>query len=601
MLQDLTARTYDYRLGWGKPSEHTYLVELQTQIQTKNYTDFRTNAWRPGRYILQNYAAAVSHFEAFAVNKKGEKIKTLSWRKIDKDVWRVQHSEGSVPEMENILVTYHFYANVYDAGASYVGEDIAYFNPVGVFMNVNQEYNAAVKLTVKDLPSKWKVATSLMKTNDRSVFTAETYHEFVDSPTIFSPNIKQFEFTVDKLKVYVHFQGNYKAPEGAERVYIENVSKIIREQIAIFGEIPVDEYHFIYGLVSFPMRHAVEHLKSAMFILPESVAESDKSFGGLYSITSHEFFHVWNIKTIRPASLYPYDYSKEYATGLHWFTEGITDYYADLVMARSGVYTHEQFYKDLSATIQSLENSYASTVISPEVSSWDSWLATSEFNHPLHRTSYYPLGTRVGLLMDFELIHRTSGKFRFDEVFKYLYQNYYKQNKGVPEDGIQLALEKISGDSWESFFDQYVRGTGKINYNAYFKYVDLNVKITEDPKPMNLAAKLGISRLEKIDGKNTELVGYSVKIVRPNTAAYDEGIKDGDFIVGWDGESAVDLSPLDKLKPRDMIKLTILRNGKEEKIKIKSRAEDFPVKVEINESGGTDKTLRNFWLKSAVN
>ena len=162
------AADYNYTLQWLTPNTHTYVISLETQNQTNTYTDFKLPSWRPGRYILQDYAGAVSHFEA-----KDASGNPLKWHKVDKDTWRVTHSQRGP-----VKITYRYFANNMDAGSSYYGPGQIYFNPVNLFMFVNGRYNDRVTLYVPDLPQDWKIASSLKKEVTSHLFSAASYHEF---------------------------------------------------------------------------------------------------------------------------------------------------------------------------------------------------------------------------------------------------------------------------------------------------------------------------------------------------------------------------------------------------------------------------------------
>ena len=436
------AADYTYSLSWLSPNTHTYVVELTVEPQTASHTDFAIPAWRPGRYFLQDYAGAISHFEA--MDAVGQ---ALPWSKTDMHTWRVSHERT-----HTVTIRYRYLANNQDAGSSYFAEDEIYLNPVNLFMYVPGNYTGDVELRIPDLPASWKAATSLKKKSD-GVYSAADYHEFADSPTVFSPRMEQFSFDIDQTNFHVHFQGEYQGNKTTERRVIEALSKMCREQAAIFGGFPLEEYHFIYRLLPYRMRHAVEHSKSASFALPANISQTpEKTVSGILGISSHEFWHVWNVKRIRPAALWPYDYSQPQYSSLHWFTEGVTSYYTHLILLRAGLTTEENFLRQQSNTIESLENNYAATVVSPSASSYNSWLDNSPYAHPDHQISYYTLGHRVGLILDLTLRKQSQGKVSLDDVFAFLYRTYYQNGQGVPENGIQKAVETLTATSWQGFF-----------------------------------------------------------------------------------------------------------------------------------------------------
>ncbi len=507
-------RTYNYILSWDKPNLHTFTVEIQTESNQQNFTDFVIPAWRPGRYILQNFAAAISEFQALDPQNQ-----SLKWQKQDKDTWRVFHINKS-----KLTIRYKFYANTLDAGSSFVGYTMAYINPSNLFMHVKNDLTSPCTLELK-MPDDWKAATALIPAGNKK-WTADSYHLFIDSPSIFSPTIITIPFKVDNVDFFCHFQGKYSADKNDEKALIDNITKIIREQKAIFGELPLKYYHFIYLILPFNIRHAVEHEYCAMFALPEYTTQQGSKFESLLNITSHEFWHLWNVKRIRPAALWPYQYSTEAYTSLHWFTEGITSYYTDLTLLRCGLTSPQQYFKDLAKIFEDLDNNYASKIISCSQSSFDSWLATSNYNHPNHQISFYSLGHRIGFLLDMELRKVSNGKISLDDVFKDLYENAYKKNKGIEEDGIQKSCEKLTGQNFKSFFDSYIHGTEPIPYNDLLKPFDITLK--KVPYSPDSYTCLGITRIDKSSGK-VQILGLN-----PDSDAADAGIGIKDFVIAID-------------------------------------------------------------------
>ncbi len=508
---------YDYQLELLSPNTHTFLVQLDVEASTEAFTDFQLATWRPGRYYLQDYAAALSHFSATRPDGTA-----LRWQKVSPSTWRVFAVGGK------IRLHYRYFADNQDAGSSYYTDDQLYFNPVNCFLYVPGQLDRPVSLTLPLLPNHWSIATALLS-NEEGVLLADTWHEFADSPTVCAARMKHLSFQTEGVQFYLHFQGDYQGDAATDSAAIATVAQISQEQAAIFGGFPFEEYHFIYRLLPFEMRHAVEHSRSSSYALPAQVsASADQIISGIGGITSHEFWHAWNVKRIRPAALFPYDYSQPQYSSLHWFTEGVTDYYTSLILARSGVQSREYLYRQLARTIQSLENNYATSVVSPSQSSYDSWLAPSPYRHPDHGISYYTLGSRLGLALDLTLRAQSKGKKSLDDVFQYLFQQYYKQNRGVPEDGIQQAVEAVSGKDWGDWFAQYVHGTAAFEYPALF--APLGLELVAKTAKNTGSKQLGILNLE------SRAEGLLVRRLHPGGDAFQDGLANGDLIVGLDGQ-----------------------------------------------------------------
>lgn len=575
---------YEYVLDWEAPQTHTYHISLTAPASEGEVTEFQIPSWRPGRYILQNYAASVSHFSA--VDERGL---MLRWTKTDKDTWAVNNPGGK----RTITIRYRFYANILDAGSSYLSPTEAYFNGANLFMHVTDRMDVPCTLTVPKMGKDWKAATSLKKGSDHNVFSAESYHDFVDAPTILSPTLKTLDMEIDGVKYYLHFQGDFRGGADTEAALKENIGKIIIAEKAVFDEMPLEEYHFIYHLLPFRMRHAVEHKYSASFTLPDNVCESPEAVSGLHGITAHEFWHLWNVKRIRPAAMWPYDYSKEAYTSLHWFTEGVTSYYDQLILVRAGLLSKEDYFKGLGNAITRHENSYASQVVSPSQSSHDTWLSGSDYANPHHGNSYYSLGSRMGMILDMEVRLRSDGALTFDDVFKNMYHTFYKNNLGVPEDGVMKSFENVTGDSWQKFFMLYIDGTAPVDYNAFFKHFGMQVTVSD--KESSGSSRIGILR------KEATTYGWYVKRVKPGSDAEKAGIGDKYMITLIDGKNPSDLPEdfWEKLKKGDKIPMEVFIDNEAMKVEVEYTSNDLPKVYTVSDLDDADKKamkMQEDWL-----
>ncbi|MBX3101663.1 MAG: M61 family metallopeptidase [Bacteroidetes bacterium] len=526
-----------YTLRWDAVDQHTYRVTLHTaptpaakSSKTKSAapggnTAFLMPQWRPGRYIDQDFAAGIIAIRAWDDDRK-----PLSVTKTSRSRWVVQN-----PAKGNITLEYEVYANTQDAGSSYIDSRMAYFNGATLFLYPEGRLGARCTLSLPDLPADWKAATGLPQGPSRTVYIARDYHELVDCPTIFSPTLKSFSFEEGGKRYWLHFQVNRDMDEAFVAPFREQVRKIIQVQMAVFnGDAPFKEYHFIYWLVPFQIHHAVEHANSAMFCKPEAVADTPQSLSELNGITSHEFWHVWNVKAIRPAALAQYDYNVTPYTRLHWFTEGVTDYYTNLMLARAGLLSKERLLAMQADAWARLDNSMGPRYVSPAESSFDSWLATSRYQPDFLRTSYYSLGSRVGALLDWHIRHHSNHKHSLDDVFRYLYKTYGNKPVGIPEDGIEQACKAVTGRDYTAFFAAYVYGTAPVNYEAVLAPMGLSLVAKRKTDAFKGADKVGILNVQTIqDGYQ-----YVLEVARESPAAA-AGIGQGSILLMIDGKSPV--------------------------------------------------------------
>lgn len=590
----LMAQPTHYKLTWPDPQSHQFHIEVHLQATEGNYTDLRMPAWRPGRYHLQNYSAAVSQVSAGL----GDGPTTLRVEKQDKDTWRVYHGNNA----GEIRFYYRVYANKIDAGSSFLTREMVYFNPINLFVHVPGQMEAPVTLETQALPEGWKTATQLEAGDAPNTYKANSYHYFVDSPTIFSPHLTQFTFTEAGVNYYVHFAGNCgldPSDEDANASWLNDFRKIVQEQTAIFGTIPIDEYHFIYLLVPphRQLRHAVEHSNSAMFVLPEYVAADPSAVSNTYGITSHEFWHLWNVKRIRPAAMWPYDYSTESYTHLHWFTEGVTDYYTYLTLTRAGIWSEDKFLDHMGKLIGDLENAYGPGITSPASSSYNSWLAVSPYMVPNHYASYYSLGKRSAFLLDMKIRVETEGEQSFDDVFRYLWDNYYMKDLGVPEDGIITAISDVTGKNLEDFYLQVVHQPQPLPYDDVLPYAGLTLKTALQRENVAPTRKIGLQRYDVKPSGSIEL-----QQLRPDAALAQAGVAEGDLLLAIGGEDASEellLEKLEALEPGGELELELRPVfGEDYSVTVSFKEEHLPRTYDLVVTEGPLKPALENWLQS---
>jgi predicted metalloprotease with PDZ domain len=579
---------YQYTLERDTAQPHTLIITLIVPAQEGKHTDFAIPAWRPGRYILQNYSAAVSGFRA----KSATNGQPLSVEKTDKDTWRVTHGNDS----KEIEIRYQVFAKTQDAGSSYVDERLLYVNGANVLMYVPNRLEEVCELQLLGIPNDWKVATDvgLKKLQDQSwLLSCNSYHRLIDAPILASATLHEFE---DKLKgrtFHYVFQGKYGASRADEEAFMKEVDKVIRAETAVFdGELPVEHYWFLFLLVDFQMRHAVEHANSAMFVMPEATTTEGSKLAGLMSIVAHEFFHVWNVKRLRPAALRPYEYSREHYTTLHWFTEGVTDYYTSLSLVRTGFYPRQKYLDLIASQLRNIDNNPANKLISPAQSSMDSWLATSPYQPDHLRTSYYPLGSRVGLLLDLTLRRDTKDEVTLDVVMNHLYRKHYLTDTGIPENGILLACNELTNKDYTAFFQKYVNGTETADYASLF--ASFGLKFTSEVDTDDLLKRLGFAR----SGETAE--GFVLEQIRWGSDASLAGLRAGDVLLEVDAKKIITatnaLSAFETLAKGKVYQLRIARDGEIRNLELTFTAEHELVKYSLVPTGEANALLEN-WLK----
>lgn len=542
----VTEDTIRYSIGWENPASQLYTIRVTASADGEPVV-FSLPAWRPGRYILQNYASNVQ--AARAVDGNGRPVR---FRRIDLDSWSVEPDGAGA-----VTLAYEFYAAIFDAGSSTLRPDLAYFNPVNLLPWIEGRMDHPVRLTI-EAPSSWQVATQLdpAPAAEGHAFVAPDYHRLADSPTIAAPELTIWDFEVEGVPYHAVFMGRLDPVVRTREEILDDLAALTREEVALFGVTPFEEYWHLYQLVPYPFGHAVEHEASASYVLSDEVFETEEGYHGFLSVTAHELFHAWNVKRIRPAALWPYDYSTPQLTRLHWVTEGITSYYDTLVLARAGLITPEEYYEAQAGVIQSLQSSPGREVTSVSLASLTSWFSGYGAGNPNQSISFYTKGALLGLLLDLEIRDLTEGERSLDDVMRRLWEEYYQQGRGYPEDGFQQAVEAVAGSSFDDFFARYVHGTEELPYDSTLAVVGLTARQEADPS--RPAATLGFD-------VRTEEGRLVVRNVLPEGPAVEAGIMRDDVLVTIDGTSVESGGAVREIlaahEPGEGVEVTIERLG----------------------------------------
>jgi predicted metalloprotease with PDZ domain len=580
--------TVRYTIGWDNPASQLYQVVVTTRAQGEPVV-FSLPAWRPGRYILQNYAANVQNVRA--VDESRSPLPT-EW--IDLDSWGVDPGNA-----RSVTLEFEYYARTFDAGSSTLTPDVAYFNPVNLLPWVEGRKDAPVTLTL-EAPADWTVATQLARrAGPGHVFAAPGYDRLVDSPTIAAPDLVVWDYDVDGVPYHLVFrvvQGELQLGEYTREKVLADVARLTEEAVAVFGVTPFDEYWHLFQLVPFPFGHAVEHESSASYVVQDRIFASADGYDGFLSIIAHEFFHAWNVKRIRPAALWPYEYSTPQLTRLHWVTEGVTSYYEGVLLARAGLLAEEGVYRGLSNDIRALQSSPGRLVTSAELASLTAWHTGYGDGNPNQAISFYLKGSVLGLLLDLTIRDATDGAKGLDDVMRLLWQRHYEQGRGYPEDGFQTSAEEVAGRSLDDFFSRYVAGTDELPYDETLAIVGLTARqVADESKP---AATFGW-RLRK-QGEDV-----TISNVLPDGPALAAGIMRDDVLVSVEGEATetVDLDPfLSQRSPGEEVRVTVRRSGEEiEKRVTLGSGGNLEWRVEpVASPSERQLRLRQGWLQTRV-
>lgn len=495
-----------YKLYLKNPAAHYIYVDLTVDNITTEKVELQLPSWRPGRYELGNFAKNIKRVDAF-----GENGEPLSYIKTSKDKW-VVNANGS----KSIKVTYSYFAFELNAGACFADESQIYVNPVHLCMFVPQRTNEIHQIQL-EVPDDYKIACS-MPTNGK-ILTAQSFDELADSPFIASSNLKSDYYEVNGIKFNLHFNGECKPDFTKIKTHFTAFTK---KQIEFFGGFPVNEYHFLFQVLPNRFYHGVEHEKSTVIVLgPAYDLNNGKTYEDLLGVSSHELFHTWNVKNIRPTEMLPYDFTKENYARTGYVYEGFTTYYGDVMLRASNVFTDEQYFETLQERLVKHFHNYGRFNLSVAQSSWETWLDGYVPGAPYRKTSIYDEGNLIAFMLDIEILKHTQNKKSLKDVCRVLYNEFGLKKKGYTEADIINCCEKEAGVSLRHIFDKYVYGTEDFEpmLNECFSYVGLEMQ-----KNASVAINEGLYGF-----KVNEMA--KVTLVAPYSPAWKAGLSMGDDII----------------------------------------------------------------------
>ncbi len=464
--------------------------------------------WRPGRYELGNFAKNV---RKFSVNDSDGVA--IPFEKTALSTWALKNKAHQVVE-----VSYEYFAAELNAGSSYLNADQLYVNPVNCFVYCDQNSDRE-HLVSLDIPEDWIIASSLKQ--ERRVLKAADFHELADSPFICAKHLVHGEYTVQNTKFHLWFNGYQHVPWDK---LIKDFRAFTNSQMEKFGSFPVDEYHFLFQILPYKAYHGVEHLKSTVIALGPTFDVFDSLYTELLGVSSHELYHTWNVKTIRPIEMFPYNYQKENLSRLGYLCEGVTTYMGDLFLLKSGVFGLEQYLKELSVQFQKHFDNPGRLNYSVANSSFDTWLDGYVPGVPGRKVSIYTEGCLLALATDILLLKNSSGKTGLDAVMRKLYEDVAQQGKGVDENTYWNYLQTYGGEELKQLKDLYFYGTN--DYTSLLQGVlDLvGLKLEVVPSTRISASLIGIKFLP--NGANAV-----VKNILPQSPADLSGLMLEDEII----------------------------------------------------------------------
>jgi len=448
----------EYTVSLANPEHH--LIEVQIILPAGSaQRELQLPVWN-ALYQVRDFAQYVNWVRA-----KDRAGRPLTVRQLNKSHWQVSGAESGT------VLEYQIYTDSFGPFGAQLNSHHAFFNLAQLLIYPVDARSEPMRVRFSHLPEGWHIATPLTFSQEGR-FSAENYDRLVDSPVEIG-TFKEAHF--DEGGGHYRVVIDAEAPDYDMDKIVAMLRKIVAAATSWMGDRPFDNYMFLYHFPHGPAGGGMEHSYSTAIDVNADVLS--RSPEALASVTAHEFFHLWNVKRIRPQTLEPVDYTRENYTRALWFSEGCTSTAADIIQLRSGLLDELHFEQDLASGIGELERRPAHLTQSAEDSSLDAWLEGDPYyRRPERSVSYYNKGELLGIMLDLAVRDSSHWQTSLREVFQWMNENYAKKGKFFPDsDGVREAAEAVSHANLAWFFAKYVQGTDEIPWDDFFRAVGLRV------------------------------------------------------------------------------------------------------------------------------
>ncbi len=526
-----------------EPLAHYLQVEATIPTDGLDQIDLMMPVWTPGSYLVREYSRNVESLTAAADSGGG----LLPIQKTRKNRWRVSAPPGA----RAIVLRYRVYAHELSVRTNWVDEELALINGAATFLTRLDAPQRPYEVRLVR-PPEWGRSLSPMASPAQDVYRADDFDALVDSP-ILAGNPAVYDFTVDGKPCRLadfsergEFDGARAAPD---------LASIVRQTAAMWNGLPYERYSFFNILGA--GRNGLEHRESTVLIAPRDSTKTRTAYLEWLGLAAHEHFHAWNVKRLRPAELGPFDYENEVYTRSLWVVEGVTDYYADLIVRRAGLSSDEEYLAALSGQIASLQTTPGRLVQPLESASYDAWIKyyRPDENSANASISYYTKGAVVAFLLDAEIRRRTAGERSLDDLMRLLYARFSGPRGYTPADVRSAVADLVGGSEGRAlagWLADALETASELDYGPALEWFGLEFM----PPPEKPRVWLGLA---------TRLQGQHVLVteVRRGSPAAAAGLDIGDEIVAIDGVATDGLlaGVLAAHAPGDRLSVLIIRRG----------------------------------------
>lgn len=544
----MTENAVRYELSAPRPERHLLLVQASVgALRGRDELVLVLPVWAPGSYKVRDFAKQLQDLRA-----TDERGRPLAATKIRKNAWRIP-CRGA----ERVDVRYGVYGFELTVRTNHVDDRHAFVNGTSTFLFVEGELDRPAIVEVVP-PAGWEVACALEPREPsaagRRAFFAKDYDELVDSP-IEMGRFERLTFVHAGVphEVVVSGEGNRPA-----RVWVEDLRKLVAAEVALLGELPCPRYSFIFHLFA-KGQGGLEHKNSTAIQYPRARLRKRKDYERFLSLAAHEYFHLWNGKRIRPRSLGPFDYDRENYTGALWLVEGVTAYYDELLLARTGLATGERYLELQAERLKTLLDTPGRTRQSLVEASWDAWIKyyQRDENSPNNQVSYYEKGQLVAMVLDLEIRARTRSRRSLDDVLRALWLRYGKVDAGYSEDELVPLFNEVVGLDLTPFFEAHVAGTVEPDWARFLALAGLELRPAKRKRDDPPSVRIGVVT-ERKEGNRLELAS-----VLEGSSAWEAGLSAKDEVVAIEGRRVTAEGFEDRLldfQPGARLRVTVFRD-----------------------------------------
>lgn len=575
-----------YRVSMPRP--HTHLFEVEARFPGGAERTVCLPVWTPGSYLVREYARHLQELEA-----RDDEGRAVPLERLDKRSWRVLSSAA-------VTLRYRVYANELTVRTSHLDDSHGYFNGATLFL-----YDEALRARPHHVevvaPEGWRVFCPL--DGEGRTFVARDYDELVDSPFEVGPHAP-LTFEAAGVPHELILWGD---PKPDTRRLTADLKRVVETEAALFGGLPHKRYLFLVYLTE-KGRGGLEHQAATALLYPRAglANGNGKGWEDFLTLAAHEYFHLWNVKRVKPRALVPFDYAQERYTTLLWAFEGATSYYDNLIVRRAGLMSASRYLTRLGETLTTLQSTPGRRVQSLAESSWTAWikLYRQDENSVNSAVSYYLKGEVVAALLDLELRRATQDRKSLDDVMRLLWTRY-GDGRGVPEDGVEAAASEVAGRDLSAFFDRAIRGTEELDYSV-FAHVGLEARTRVKESAADKGGGPPRSRGAEPRGwlGVTTRGNGTVTGVLEGSPASRAGLYTDDEVLALDGfkvDGAGLISRCEDRRPGEQVRVTIFRREKllELEVTLGEKPSDAVYLVKVDRPTDAQKASYRAWLDAA--